>query len=264
MSVLSELGRIGKSSLTSAYQNTLGVMSTMGKAALHALVPDDFEYYMCALELIDSQGNTRAYINFPIMPNNIMENKTQIATITKTNYGVVTQFNSTFNPRDISIQGTFGRKLRLVSGAYAPDDERGISLFNIGAPALDMFTPNKVDIRTGYGLIKILQKIVQKSQQLDTYYKPYVLVFYNYALNTHYIVEVMQDSYSQSLENNCLWYYSLEMKAVSPADLVRNNEDHMTTLAFLTKVSSRAIVNSTQNILQDISRATLGSLNLGI
>jgi hypothetical protein len=264
MSVLSELGRIGGSSLTSVYQNTLSVVSTMGKAALHALVPDDFEYYMCALELIDSQGNTRAYMNFPVMPNNIMENKTQIATITKTNNGVVTQFNSSFNPRDISIQGTFGRKLRLVSGTYAPEDDRGISLFSVGVPAIDMFTAQKVDVRTGYGLVKILQKIVQRSQQLDFYYKPYVLVFYNYALNTHYIVEVMQDSYSQSMENNCLWYYSLEMKAVAPADLVRNNEDHATTVAFLQKVGSQAIASSAQNILQDVNRATLGSLNLGL
>ena len=54
------------------------------------------------------------------------------------------------------------------------------------------------------------------------------------------------------------------MKAVAPADLVRNNEDHATTIAFLQKVGSQAIASSAQNILQDINRATLGSLNLGL
>lgn len=252
------------SGTTSVYQNALSIVSTMGKAAIHAIFPDDFEYYMCGLELIDSQGNTRAYMNFPVMPNNIMENKTQIATITKTNHGVVTQFNSSFNPRDISVQGTFGRKLRLVTNTYAPNDDKGFSLFSTGVSAIDMFTAQKMSIHTGYGLVKILQKIVLESQKLDRYSKPYMLIFYNYALNTHYIVEVMQDSYSQSMENNAIWYYSLEMKAVADANLLRDNLDHLRTISFLTTVGSQAIASSAQNIVSGVFKSTVGALNIGL
>ena len=101
-----------------------GAIVDVGRAGLHVLGPDNFEYYMCSLSLRNRNMEEVAYMSFPVMPNNIMESQQAVASVTKTNKGIVTQFNSSFNPKDISIQGTFGRKLRLILGnkEFAPVD----------------------------------------------------------------------------------------------------------------------------------------------
>ena len=104
--------------------------------------------------------------------------------------------------------------------------------------------------------------MVEASTKLDDQGNPCILIFNNYALNTHYVVEVMQDSYSQSIENNMLWYYSLEMKAVAPASAVKSQKEQ--NAKFLTTVASGAIAKGIGNILKDVSRATFGALNIGI
>lgn len=259
MAFLNQAARIAGSTVNSAVENARGALATFGKAALHTLAPDNFEYYMCSLELLDSSGNTKGFMTFVVMPNNILENKTQIATITKTNKGVSTLFNSTFVPRDISIQGTFGRKFRLLLGMKETENVSTIPFFggNMGFSVMD----SNVLIKTGYGLTKMLKNMVEASNKLDNG-NPCILIFNNYALNTHYVVEVMQDSYSQSIENNMLWYYSLEMKAVAPASAVRNQKEQNSK--FLTTVASGAIAKGIDNILKDVSRATFGALNIGI
>ena len=108
-----DLKHVGKTTLSSVTENAIRIADTLGRAGLHALLPENFEYYMCSLELLDDNGNTKGFLMFPVMPSNVVETKTAIASVTKTNAGVVTLFNPTFVPRDISIQGTFGRKLRL-------------------------------------------------------------------------------------------------------------------------------------------------------
>ena len=251
MAFLNQAGRIAGSTVNSVVENARGALVTIGKAALHTLAPDNFEYYMCSLELLDSSGNTKGFMSFVVMPNNILENKTQIATITKTNKGVSTLFNSTFVPRDISIQGTFGRKFRLLLGMKETENVSTIPFFggNMGFSVLD----SDVLIKTGYGLTKMLKNMVEASTKLDDQGNPCILIFNNYALNTHY---------SQSIENNMLWYYSLEMKAVAPASAVKSQKEQ--NAKFLTTVASGAIAKGIGNILKDVSRATFGALNIGI
>jgi hypothetical protein len=256
MAFLNQAGRIAGNTVNAVVENVRGASATIGRAALHSLAPDNFEYYMCSLELLDSSGNTKGFMTFVIMPNNIMETKTQIVSITKTNRGISTLFNSTFVPRDISIQGTFGRKLRLLAGMKETENISKVPFF--GGNAGFSFLKNDVLIKTGYGLTKMLKSMIDKSYELDANKNPCILIFNNYALNTHYVVEVMQSAFSQSVENNMLWYYNLEMKAVAPASAVkRQNQNSDKT--FFGAVASNAIAKGIGGLLNDVSR-TLGGL----
>ena len=256
MAFLNQAGRIAGNTVNSVVENARGAAATIGRAALHSLAPDNFEYYMCSLELLDSLSRTKGFMTFVIMPNNIMETKTQIASITKTNKGISTLFNSTFVPRDISIQGTFGRKFRLLSGMKDTENVSKIPYFggNLGFS----FLQNDVLIKTGYGLTKMLKSMIDKSFELDANSNPCILIFNNYALNTHYIVEVMQSAFSQSVENNMLWYYNLEMKAVAPASAIKIQTKD-SNKKYLGTVASNAIAKSIGGLLNDVSR-TLGGL----
>ena len=98
------------------------------------------------------------------------------------------------------------------------------------------FMGDDVLIKTGYGLIKMLKNIIDESFKIDDKGNPCILIFNNYALNTHYVVEVMQSSFSQSVENNMIWYYNIEMKAVAPAEAVKR-QDGNSDKRFIGKVA---------------------------
>ena len=246
---------VEKSSVNSIRENVISVVDTLGRAALHAMAPDNFEYYMCSLELLDSSKSTKGFMTFAVMPNNILETKTEIATINKTNRGVVTTFNSSFVPRDISIQGTFGRKLRLIIGAKEPSNGDKTwfgNLMSSGNLGFNIMGGN-VLVKTGYGLTKMLKKIVDTAYTLDENGKPHTLIWTNYALNTSYVVEILQSSYSQTYQNNMLWYYNLEMKAVAPASAIKSENFG----GFMKKISANSIGNAIKNLLGDVTRSAL-------
>lgn len=247
---------VEKGSVNSIRENVISVVDTLGRAALHAMAPDNFEYYMCSLELLDSSKSTKGFMTFSVMPNNILETKTEIATINKTNRGVVTTFNSSFVPRDISIQGTFGRKLRLIIGAKEPpsngDKTWFGNLMSSGNLGFNMMG-GSVLVKTGYGLTKMLKKIVDTAYTLDENRKPHTLIWTNYALNTSYVVEILQSSYSQTYENNMLWYYNLEMKAVAPASAIKTENFG----GFMKGVAANSIGNAIKNLLGDVTRSAL-------
>lgn len=243
---------IGKS-IEAVNNQTRYILSTVGRAGLHALAPDNFEYYLCSLELLDSAGNTKGFLSFVVMPNNYLESRTQIATVTKTQSGVSTLFNSSFVPRDISIQGTFGRKLRLLIGSkeVKDKDDKSVPFFN---GQFAKVAGQEILVKSGYGLTKMLQKMVDMSFKLDDNGLPHIMLFSNYSLNTNYVVEILQDSYSQSIENNMLWFYSLEMKAVAPQSAVQRSETYSKKLELLTQVASGAIAKGIGNLLTAVTR----------
>lgn len=247
MDTFDKIIKISGNTIDSVVENVRGVSYSLGKQALHSMAPDEYEYYMCSLELLDSSGSTKGFLSFVVMPNNIMESETQIASITKTNSGISTLFNSTFIPKDISIQGTFGRKFRYLVGVKQPDDVSKIPFFG------NNLSRNNTLIKTGYGLTRLLKMMITKSRELDDKNNPCILLFNNYAFNTHYVVEVMQSSFSQNIENNMLWYYNLEMKAVAPASAVkRQNKD--SDKSYLSYVASNSISKGLTNILNKIPR----------
>ena len=233
-----------------------GAIVDVGRAGLHVLGPDNFEYYMCSLSLRNRNMEEVAYMSFPVMPNNIMESQQAVASVTKTNKGIVTQFNSSFNPKDISIQGTFGRKLRLILGnkEFVPKAEAGFAMaqkffngnigINVGIAGTDLL------IKTGYGLTKMMQRILDAAYAGDDD-GPYIVVFTNYAFNTSYVVEPLQRSFSQSTENNMIWYYNVEMKAVADWSDLSKGEN---IGKFMGQVTANAVSNTLTKVLNSAMR----------
>lgn len=217
--------------------------NTLGKATLSALFPNDFEYYMVALELVDSRGETMEYFVFPVMPNNISQSEPQITNIKKTAGGVVSLSTNTFIPRSITLQGTFGRKFRILLGRQGFNFTALRGIFGrqeMGevqlSPTVDInsdkydsrlkrgFTQIKklnfdIAIKTGYGATKILQKLADVSTGLDQFNRPYRLYFYNRTLGESWLVKVMNLDLSQTYpDSNLLWKYNLRLQAIAPLE----------------------------------------------
>lgn len=233
-----------------------GAIVDVGRAGLHVLGPDNFEYYMCSLSLRNRNMEEVAYMSFPVMPNNIMESQQAVASITKTNNGIVTQFNSSFNPKDISIQGTFGRKLRLILGnkEFVPQAAAGFAMaqkfFNGNIGINGGIAGTDILIKTGFGLTKMMQRILDAAYSGDED-GPYIIVFTNYAFNTSYVVEPLQRSFSQSTENNMLWYYNVEMKAVADWSDLSMGEN---IGKFMGQVAANAVSNTLTKVLNSAMR----------
>jgi hypothetical protein len=186
----------------------------IGKSAAHSLMPDNYEYYLCSLELFDSDSNKVGFLSFTVMPEQLVESTSPIQTIMKTHGGIVTNYNSSFNPIDITLSGTFGRKFRLASNYIDPSANTN-NKFNFSLN-FGKILGVEISVKSGYGLIKVLHHILKlASNGVDSKGKPYFLCFNNYAFNTSYVVNVMNYQFTQSSTQNMIWYYNLSMRAVS-------------------------------------------------
>jgi hypothetical protein len=216
----------------------------LGRGALHAIAPDDFEFYACTLELVNSAGNIEDIFHFPVMPSGISVGRQSLLSIKKSGSSYLTQFNNSFVGKSISINGTFGRRFRLLLN-------RGVG--NNINDDFGKLKSSKFDlkVKTGYGAMKLLENIIEKSQKLDEYGQPKYLVFYNYTLNHNHIVEVLNFSLQQSVENNMMWNYSMELKAVAPADALLFSSDNKTHLYNL--LAMNALNKATSKILGNIT-----------
>lgn len=212
-------------SLTSGQTN---VQSIQGKESIHARYPNEIEYYACAIEIIDSQGKSKEFFSFPVMPTNININKQNNVNVEKTLAGVVVHKNSTFIPFDISISGNFGRRFRRYGNwTFSTDIEENESLQTKGkqlkAVVIGDKKPYDGNYKTGYGQMKILERILMKSNELDTYDQPQFMLFYNLSFNQIFVVEVMSNSFSQSKEMNGIWNYNISFKCVAPYNAIKSN-----------------------------------------
>lgn len=205
------------SSLTSLGLDTFSQTGQIGgnalKAYLHALYPEEFEYYLFSLELVNRSGELIESIIFPVMPNSISEQRQSLVNIKKTNNSIVSLTNRTFAPTTINVNGTFGRKLRLLFSNQDKTKENSGSAFSFSAGK-----KNKAngEIKTGYGVTKLLERIILRSQR-----DPNTLLFlYNMSLNNNYLVECTDMSFNQSTENNMLWNYQLGFKSLARAESV--------------------------------------------
>lgn len=252
MSALSQLGRIGMNAVTSTVSNTLNAAMTVGKAALHAAAPDNYEYYLCSLELLSSNADRIGFISFIVMPNNISESTQPIQTQTKTKSGLITLFNDSFCPVSISLQGTFGRKFRLVTGLVDPadaSDKKWKNFLNGNFGKIKDFT---IGVKSGYGMTRVLKYILERANTLDDNSRPYILLYNNYSFNSSYVVDVINYSFNQSTENNMLWFYNLQLKAVAPGSAVKTNKQNMGSL--LAAVASNAIAQGLTKLVNDVKR----------
>lgn len=250
MSLLGQIENIGSKALNVTTTQLMNALITVGKSAVHTIIPDEYEYYLCSLELYDSVHTKVGYISFVIMPDQISESHSPIQNIVKTHGGIVTVINPTFAPIDISLTGTFGRKWRLVSNYKDPTKKRSdFSNLNSGK-MLNM----SIGVKSGYGLTKVLEKILNESSNLDSLGKPHTLIFNNYAFNTSYVVNVMNFSFSQSTEQNMVWAYSVSLRAVGHKPIYTKE----TAGGFLGKVASNAIAGG----LTKLCTSMLGYGNL--
>lgn len=232
-------------SLENIRSKVQGTIMEGGRALLHAQYPDDFEYYACTFMLENGSGDVVKIFNFPVMPNSIQIQKQPLVNIKKTARGYVDQFSTSFSGEIISLNGTFGRKFRLL---LLGGEEKSSK-----SPEESEFKKNSFDakIKTGYGALNLMEKIIHFSTKLDENKLPYKLFFINYTFNQYSWVEVVDWSKQQSLENNMMWNYSLQMKVLADAkEKFNNSEDKKMKISNLLKVATvQKMLNETINNL---------------
>lgn len=221
---------LGTPSWSTATNKLLSLVGEIGMKAVASLYPNDFDYYMCALELTTSDKGTIDYLAFPVNPDSIskvMPNRNNV----KRSLGAVTVLsNPVFTPQEITISGSFGRGFKIIT---AKETDPLVSDMSVNSGKYSLYSINQkksplafslgvfnVSVKTGYGLIKILEAMVDKSVGLDKKGKPCKLYFYNMALGESYLVTVAPGGLqlSQDLGKNMIWNYTLTMQIVSPLE----------------------------------------------
>src|ERR1035437_26712 len=229
-------------SLSQVNKQFKDTFKNIGRAALHSLYPNEFEYYACALELIDSNGSTEEFFVFPVMPDSIDEANMSNTNIKKKAYGVVSLHNTSFIPFPIKISGSFGRKFRIMLGGTEFSNS-GFSFEKFKSDPLgEAAAVFNTNVKTGYGAFKVLERIVKSSLMNDKYGLPRKLFFYNLALNSNYLVEFLTLAKSQSIQKNMIWNYNLDMKAIAPAAQVISGLDKS-----LKNTMKFSVINKTLN-----------------
>lgn len=233
--------------LSSAIDIRNGLLSRLGQTGLNALFPNDFELYMVAFELVDSNDLTLELFSLPIMPSNISITEPEITNIKKTNKGVVSLKSDSFVPKDINLSGNFGRNLKVLIRNKIID----FKSFKGSLGLLKSEFQGPI-IKTGYGATKVFQNILNGSKVLDRFGKPVRLYFYNFAFNENYVVEVVDKTFTQSKDaSNMIWNYNVSLKAV--ADI--NN-----TLKSLKSLASIVAANALQKGINKLASNIKSSL----
>jgi len=204
------------------------LLSLLGRAGLNAVFPNDFEYYLVGLELVDSQDRMIDYLVFPIMPDSITRNSVTVVNIKKTAGGVVALDTNNFIPIDFSIQGNFGRTLKTIVNKNVLDfnalkfsTQRGV----FHKYQMDDSTPSpstsvfNVAVKSGYGCTKVLQAMIDKSSALDENGKPLKLYFYNPTFNENYLIKIRDSKFYQNKDMNMIWQYAINFVAVAPLEM---------------------------------------------
>lgn len=210
-------------------QTIIDKSKSLGISTLSSLFPRDFEYYMIALELCDGDGIMLDYFTFPIMPNNIEIIDSPSFKVQSTFGGVGVLSSNIFTPKKITLSGNFGRNVKILnrgvaSGLFAGFAKKNKSERGYGADTVANTTLEfNANIKTGYGCIKVLESILNRSYEIDSQTgKVNKLYFYNLAFGESYLVKYEQSKMSQSLPNNMIWEYSVNLQAICPLHLDKN------------------------------------------
>lgn len=233
-------------------------LSQIGKGGLNALFPSDFEYYLVALELVDSQNNTVDYFSFPVLPEEIRESHNEITNIRKTMTGVNVTKNPTFTPRQISIRGNFGRRFKLLLGGQQVQFAGfGLSIKNgalsvSGPGSLQEVIPQFSSFaKTGYGCIKVIEAMKEKSKKLDNYQKPFSLYLYNPILGNNYQVEFNSFAHMQNQDtNNMIPAYNIQLTAIAPLSSLFSRGSSIKSA--LSKVTVGELQKTANNIARNL------------
>ena len=209
------------------------LISQIGRAGLNALYPKEFEYYFFALELVNSRQETIDFFAFPVLPSQITEVQPEITNVRKTMGGVDVHKNPTFVPRTLTINGDFGRRFRILVNTNQIEFA-GLrfsvnnGVFRIGKPGdlLDDAPVFSSFAKTGYGCIKVIEAMKEKSKSLDQFNQPHSLYCYNPVLGNNYQVEFQTFTHMQDKQQyNVIPRYSIEMIAVAPLEALPQFND---------------------------------------
>lgn len=224
----------------SALDTVMNMAKSIGGQALASLYPNDFEWYMVALELADSNDNTIDYLTFPIMPDSISKTEPTRTNIKKSMAGVTVLSTPSYSPQEINIKGSFGRQFKIlinpkpsvsIDASSKSVNAGKYHLFDItkksGSISGLAFSSFNMNVKTGYGVMKILQAMISKSVGLDESGRPLRLYFYNMALGESYLVSIPPSGvrFSQDLSKNMVWNYNMTMIALAPLEAVSNKND---------------------------------------
>ena len=222
------------------------MLSRLGQTGLHALFPNDFEVYIIAFELVDSNDFTLELFSLPIMPSNISISEPEITNIKKTNKGVVSLKSDSFVPKDINLSGNFGRNLKMLVRSKIVD----FNSFKGGLGTTTIDFQGSI-IKTGYGTTKVFQNILNGSKALDQFGKPVKLYFYNFAFNENYVVEVVDKTFTQSKDaSNLIWNYNVSLKAVAT---INNSLKSIKSLAII--LAKNTLHKAMNTLASDIKKS---------
>lgn len=214
----------------------IDLVHNVGEGVAHVMYPNEHAHYMVAFELTTWNNETIDYLAFPVMPSQIRVTDTPNTTIKKTLSGVVSTSLSGFTPRAINITGNFGRGFSFLVNnnlislrASRYSTQAGVYDINDNAAPIKSNAFN-TQVKEGYGVLKILQSIIRKSNEVDEV-APFKLYFYNMALNEHYLVKANNIDVSQTLEQNRNWQYNIQMTAIAQAfDTSKDQKDSVKSL----------------------------------
>jgi len=239
---------------------------SIGRAVIHSLYPNDFEYYSISLELTTFDDHTVDFFVFPVLPKAISKTEAVRINVKKT-FSAITVINSkSFTPSEIMIKGDFGRsfKILLDSGqstvfkAFRFSRQNGVNnVADLDVSSVPIISnPFSVNIKTGYGCTKILQSIINKASGTDDKGRPFKLYLYNPALGESYLVvpspnPLIFDQNDQ--QNNMIWSYTLNLTAIS---LVTGSKSRTAT----TSMTNLLKVDNIQKGLNSVNKLVKESL----
>jgi len=203
-------------------------VNSLGRSGLNIAFPNEFELYVCAFELVNTKRETISYFIFPIMPTSISERIPQINTIKRTNNGITTLTSPGYVPTSISLQGNFGRKFKFILNGQSGTEfaasfttknsffrgNKNIDVLSIATGVADAFDKN---VKSGYGLTKILESIIESSKLVDEDGNGYTLIFHNLAFDRVQIVKVEDFTINMDQSSNMMWNYNLQMTTLGDA-----------------------------------------------
>ena len=244
------------------YSKYRGFLNEIGKRALSALYPNDFEFYMISFELVDSTGLTHEYFTFPIMASSIDKFHQELTNIRKTAGGISVTDNNTLIPIQTTIKGNFGKRFKFLLGndivnfvgLVFSTQEGFFSRANLSKAVTTikggLFSSQ---IKTGYGCTKILEAILLKSKGLDPYGKPFNLFMYNTSFGDNYLVKVNSHSYNTDKErNNMIWEYTINLTLLARLEELSSLNPTSLVLKFGTDYVNRKVTNLTSQLRREI------------
>ena len=246
-----------------AINKFIQVSSIMSRSDLSLLHPRDFEFYMMALELADSEDNLIDYFAFPVMPESISKVENQIVNSKKTMSGITVLTTQSNSIQSISIKGDFGRSFKLVLNPRQPSvsgyafsiDSGKYDQFKMNANSVSMTFPSFLqDIKTGFGAMNTLRSIIGKATCTDKSGNPLRLYLYNMALGEAYLVTLKPEgmTISQNLQKNMIWCYSLTLDILAPLELVRGGNRLSSSVAAVSVAAIQKDLNSKLKSLRSV------------